>query len=81
MVLSCAIDAVQKSGDVHVHEPRPCHEARSFRNLDTTTRKVNLARFDANPMSSGLAPKVTDEVPHGRKFSRPSERFHAGALP
>src|SRR3954464_4393038 len=60
---------IQKSGDVHIHESCPCSESRSFRNLDSATRKIHFARLDANPMSSRLAPKVANEVSHRRKFN------------
>src|SRR4051812_34787261 len=72
---------IQKSSDVHIHESCPCSESRSFRNLDSATRKIHFARLDANPMSSRLAPKVANEVSHGRKFNSNYRRFHAGTGP
>src|SRR4051812_40424797 len=72
---------IQKSSDVHIHESCPCSESRSFRNLDSATGKIHFARLDANPMSSRLAPKVANEVSHGRKFNSNYRRFHAGTGP
>jgi ribosome-associated protein len=72
---------IQKLGDVHVHEPRPCGEAHTVGDLNAPGREENLARFQARPMSLGVSAEAADEVLHERRSNRVYARFTAGAGP
>jgi fructokinase len=75
------VAAIQKFGDVHVHEPRPCGESRSGGDLNPPAGKVNLAGFYAGPMSSRVAAEAADEVLHRRELNRCCAQFSAGTGP
>jgi len=55
---------VEQLGDVHVHEARPGGKGGPYGDLNTTARKVDLARLGARPVAGGVAPKAPDEVLH-----------------